>query len=120
MTPEPGEVAGLRLGAGDDQVTVLGKTGDGEVRLDAAALVQPLGIDDPAGSDIDVIGRDAVQHRQRIASLENEFGEGGLVEQADRVPYRFGFDCSIGEPVLPPIGIAIFRLDTGWSEPVRT
>src|SRR5262245_52524490 len=78
-----------RLSTGDDQIAVLGETGHRQIGLDAAALVQPLGIDDASRLDVDVVGRDAIEHGPGVATLEDEFGEGRLVEQADRIPHRF-------------------------------
>ena len=113
--------------ARDDHETIPGETGDGEIGLDAAALVQPLGVDDPAWSDVDVIGRDAVEHRHGVAALEHEFGEGGLIEQADRILDGFSLARGIGEPVLAAIGIVDIparrpagRTSSGRSQPLTS
>ena len=58
-------------------------------------LVEPLRVDDAAGRDRDVVGRDALQHGLGIGALDAELAERAHVEQADaaRAPRR----CSAAE-----------------------
>src|SRR3546814_6121684 len=48
VAAQPGEVAARHRRAGHHQEGGLGEARDGEVGLDAAAVVQPLGVDDAA------------------------------------------------------------------------
>ena len=43
---------------------------DGEIGLDAAALVEPLGIDDAPAGHADVVGADRLQDALGIAALD--------------------------------------------------
>ena len=55
--------------AADHDVPVLGEPGDGDVGDDPAALVEPLGVHDPADRGVDVVRADAVEHRHRVRPL---------------------------------------------------
>ena len=118
MAGQPVEVADLGRRSGDDQVAVLGLAGDGEVGLDSAPFVQPLGIDDTAGLDGDVIGRDLVEHFLGAGALEPELGERGLVEQADILSYRPVFGGGMIEPVLTAEAVDVFRFHAFGRVPV--
>src|SRR3546814_20707295 len=89
-----GEVAHLPGGGGDDEEFGLRQAGDGQVRLDPAALVQPLRVDGAAGGHVDPVRRDPVQHGERVAPLDELFGEGRLVEQ-DRKSVVYGQRVSV-------------------------
>jgi len=69
-------------GAGDDQESIRGQTGDSEIAFDAAPLVQTLGIDDRPNLLIDIVGADMVQEGQGAWSAHFKFVEGSLIEQA--------------------------------------
>src|SRR3546814_3077532 len=63
-----GEVAHLPGGGGDDEEFGLRQAGDGQVRLDPAALVQPLRVDGAAGGHVDPVRRDPVQRSEEHTS----------------------------------------------------
>src|SRR3546814_21065336 len=113
-----GEVAHLPGGGGDDEEFGLRQAGDGQVRLDPAALVQPLRVDGAAGGHVDPVRRDPVQHGERVAPLDEIFGEGRLVEQGDRVAGAAALLAAGLEPVLAAVRVAIFRRLAGAGEPV--
>ena len=115
---EPGEVAGLGDGRGDHQIALLGEARDGEVGLDAAAFIEPLGVDDAAERHIHLAGREAVQHRAGVPTLHQIFGEAGLVEQGHIVAHRTALRARVLEPVLATVRIGVLLLDTGRCEPV--
>ena len=68
--------------AGDDQEALVRQAGDGEVALDAAALVQALGVDHRANRHVDLVGADIVEEFERAGAAHFDLVEGGLVEQA--------------------------------------
>ena len=74
----------------DDQEPVLGQAGDGDVRLDAAALVEPLRVDDPARLDRDVGRADPSELALGVAALDEDLAERGLVEERRRPRGRRG------------------------------
>ena len=80
VAPEPCEVTRLRGTAGHHHELAFGKPRHGEVGLDAASLIAPLGIDDTAGIDVDIIGGNLVQHLRRILALDQKLREARLVE----------------------------------------
>ena len=67
---------------GDDEELVLGQPGHGQVGLDAAALVEPLGVDHLADGRGHVIGADVLKHLFGVRSLNHELGHGGQVVDA--------------------------------------
>ena len=67
--------------AGDDQEALLRQAGDGEVALDAAALVEALGVDHRANRLVDLVGAHVVQELERSRTAHLDLVEGGLVEQ---------------------------------------
>ena len=90
MLADPGEVVGAEAGAGDDVEVVLGEPRHGEVALDAAARVEQLRVGEPAGRLVDVVGADPVERALRILAGQLVFGEGRLVEDADRLAHVRG------------------------------
>src|SRR2546425_1261441 len=82
-----------RRGPGDDEKDVDGEPGHREIRLDAAVRVEQLRVDQPAERDVDVIGAEALEHREGVGPLQPELAERGLVEEPDRLADR---------AVLPP------------------
>src|SRR5438105_12396184 len=56
---------------GDDEIGVLGLARDGEVRLDAAPLIQPLRIDDPPDGHVDLVGADPSEHGGRVGAQQD-------------------------------------------------
>ena len=116
---QPSEIAGLADRRSDDEVARLGEPRDGEVGLDAAAIVEPLRVDDAAHRHIHLAGREAVEHRTGVPALDEVLGEAGLVEERDIVAHRAALGARVLEPVLAAVGVFVLRLDAGWREPVR-
>ena len=115
---EPGEIASLRHRTRDDHEFVGGEAGDGEIGLDAPPLIAPLRIDDAVLINIDVIGRDLVQHLHRVLALDEIFGKTRLVEEGDLGLERLRFHIGIGPPVLPAVGVFISWLDAPRRIPI--
>ncbi len=65
---------------GDDKEAVLSQTGNSEVALDPAALVQAFGIDDRPDRLVDFVGAHIVQESQRTRSAHFKFIERGFIE----------------------------------------
>ena len=59
---------------------ILAEPGHGEIRLDTAVLIQPLGIDHPTRYHINIVGTYRTQHAGSVATFQPEFSEGGLIE----------------------------------------
>ena len=72
---QPVEVADLGGCGGDDQVAVGGFAGDGEVGFDAAVVVEPLGVDDLADGDGDIVRADVVEDPFGVGAFEAVLGE---------------------------------------------
>jgi hypothetical protein len=107
---QPGHVARLWCCTRDDKEFVFLKPRHSKIRFDAAALVQPLGVDDAARLDIDIRGADSVQHLAGIASLDRIFGKTRLVEEGAVGHQLLCLVARAGEPVLAAIAVLIFRL----------
>ena len=75
MRPQPGEVSDFGLGGRNDQKAILGQSRHGQVGLDAATLVEPLRINQPAGRQVDIVRGDAVQDTECITTFESKLGE---------------------------------------------
>src|SRR4051812_16179925 len=103
MQPVP--VAQLRRGGGYHQVTVPVEASDSEIRFDAAALIQPLGINDAAGWHGYVIGADPIKLSFGIDPLDEEFSERALIEERHPLARRPVLASAVLEPVLPGIRI---------------
>src|SRR6185437_1048127 len=84
-----------------------------------AALVEPLRVDDAAGRDGDVVRREALEHALGVAPLEQELAERGLVEEADALAHGAVLGGRMVEPVLPSVGVFVFRNGSGGGVPVR-
>ncbi len=75
MVSNPVEVVLPEGGAGDDAKPVLGRSGDGEVALDAAALVEHLRVGERADRTCDTIVREAFQELRRTAAANLDLRE---------------------------------------------
>ena len=75
MAFQPVEILHLGFSAGDDQICRFRKTCDGQVSLNTAFFIQPLGIDQLARGNIDIVRTDAVEHGHGVAAFKTEFGE---------------------------------------------
>ncbi len=98
---QPVKIANLRFRGRDDQEGIFGKPGYRQVRFDASSVVQPLRVDKPSDIAVDIVGTDVVQDTHGVATLQPEFGEGRLVEQADTLTHGHVLGGRIVEPVLP-------------------
>ncbi len=110
---------GGEAGAGHDVVALLGEAGDGEVALDAAAAVEHLGIDDPARRLCHVVRAKPAERPLGVAADDEEFGEGGLIEEGDRLARGAVLATDRLEPVLPAEAVDVLRRLAGSREPVR-
>src|ERR1700689_2771810 len=106
---EPGQIACLGGDGRHDEIAVPGLPCDGHVSLYAATFIEPLSVDDPADGNGDIICADPVESFLRVRTLNHEFGEGRLVEQADRFADRAMFVGGKRKPILPPIAISVLR-----------
>ena len=82
---DPVEVARRLRRSGDDEKAIEAEARDGHVALEAAALVQHRRIDHPAARDVHLVGAQALQQRERVAALQQQLGERGLVVERDRL-----------------------------------
>ena len=115
---EVAEVAHLRGRCGHDQVAIGRQPSDGEIGLDAAALVEPLGVDDLADGHGHIVRADPVQHCLGIGAFQLELAERRLLEHADCVAHRMMLCRRVGEPVLLAVGVLVLGLHTLGGEPV--
>ncbi len=115
---KPSEVAPAGGGPGDDEVLVLSGSGHREIGLDAAVVVAPLRVDDPADLDVDVVGRDVVQHGGRIRPADDVLRVAAEVEEPDRVAHRPVLGGVGVEPVGTAVAVPVGRGGSGLTEPV--
>ena len=102
----------------DDEVAVLGLASDGEVCLDGARLVQPLGVHHAAHGNRDVVGTDAVEDGLGVRAGDDELAERREVEHADTFANRSVLSAGVVEPVLLAIRVLVHRLNALRGEPV--
>ena len=100
------------------QEGVGGEPGHGQVRLDAAAGVQHLRIDQAAGRHVDVVGAEPLEHRERVGALETELAERGLVEEPDRFTHGAVLVRRARKPVLATVAVAVGRFHPRLRVPV--
>ena len=128
VAPHPPLDVPVRGVGGHHEEVVVGDLGDGEVGLQQAACVEPLGVGDAADVAVHRVGRQLVEQRTGVAALHAEGGHeahvgerhrvaGGLVLGAPLLPEarpapgeraRVGGEARSGEPVgaLPAAHIA--------------
>jgi hypothetical protein len=85
---EPSHVAPLRGRNGDDHERGFGQAGNGDVRLDPAARIEPLGIDELAHGHVDLVGGQAVEDCQRVAPFDMVFDEAAIVDSTTSLAVR--------------------------------
>src|SRR6266850_1810493 len=105
--------------AGHDEIGVPGEPGDREIALEAAALVEHGRVHDASGWHGDVVGAEPLENGFGVATLHEELGEGGLVEEGHGLAARAVLGGGVGEPVLAAEGVHGLRRDPGRGEPVR-
>src|SRR5579871_2339666 len=120
MLAEPRDDMGGGEGGGDDQEAVGCKARDAQVSLDPAALIEELRVDHLADRHAAVGGRDAIQRELGIAPLDENLGEGGLLEEPHRLAHGAVLPGVVLEPVLPSPGVFILRLLPRARIPVGT
>ena len=118
MPFQPVAVAGQGGGAGQHQEPGLVQPGDGDVGLDPAMRVEPLGVDDAARLDRQVARADPLQHGFRVPALHQELAERGGVEHADGVPDGAVLGRRVLEPVLAAERVLVLALDARGGVPV--
>ncbi len=99
---DPVGVAHRLRRAGDDEKAVGRLADDGQVALEAAALVQQRGVDHLVHRHVDVVGAQPLQHRQCIASLQQQLAEAALVVQR----HRFARGALLVDHPVEPAGAA--------------
>ena len=119
MALEPREIAPRHACAAHHQELVLGEPGHGQLRLDAAALVQPVRVHEPAGRDVDIVAADALQLPACVPALDEVLREARLVEQGDPFARRSMLGCGVFEPVLATEAVLVAGFDAVRREPVR-
>ena len=119
MALQPCLISGACRGWGDDEIAGLGQAGDGDIRLDPAARVQELSVDDLAHRHRHVGAAHVVQKRLRVRSLDPQLPERGHVVHADILADRFVFARNVVEEVLPLPAIGVLRRLTPIRVPVR-
>ena len=112
------EVAHRRGAGRDDHEPGLVEAGDGHVRLDPAALVEPRRVHEAPGLDGHVPRADAVQLGLRVAALDEQLPEGGLVEEGHALADRPVLLGGVREPVLAAIGVLVAGLHARRCVPV--
>ena len=97
---------GSERGAGDDPERLLADPGDGQIGLDAAALVEQLRVDGRADRLVDVVGAEPIEGIRRSRARDVELRERGLVEEPRGVARRDALGADRRRPVAarPAVG----------------
>ena len=118
VVADPGQVMGAEAGAGDDIEQFIRQARHGEVRLDAAARVEELGVGETARRLRHMGRADPFQRGCGIRTREFVLGEARLVEDANRLTHMGMLLAHMRKPVLPAHGIDVARFDARGREPV--
>ena len=120
MAFEPIEIAYLELAGGNNEIVVRGEAGNGQICLNTAYFVEPLGIDQTPWFHRHIVSANLVEHLLGVPPLQTELGEGALVQK----PYIFAYrSMLLGrgiKPVLTTITIFVSRLAARFGVPVGT
>ena len=81
--------------------SVLVELGDGEVGLQRAAVVEPLGVGDETGLGVDAVRREVVEEGSGVTALHEELRHERHVHRDDAVAGCLVLGLPVGEPVLP-------------------
>ena len=119
VAAQPGLIGQTGQGRGDDQPGGLGQAGDGHIRLDPAAAVEELGIDDPAHRYGYVIAADAVEEGLGIRPFDPQLAKAGHVIHADAGAQGHVFLRHVVEPGLAFPAKGIGRILARAPVPVR-
>ena len=120
MARDPLEIADNLRAAGDQVEFVRGEAHQGQIALEAAALVQHPRINRLPRRRIDVVAAEALQNVGGIRSFENEFPEAGKVKNRDVLARRAMFGRMAREPLLPAERIFHHRSYAVSRKPVRS
>ena len=115
---DPVGVAYLGGEGGHHQEAVLVESVDGQVGFDPTPFVEPCRVDGDTGIHVDLGGRDAVQDPDRVGTLDEELGQGRLVEQGRSLPASPVLGRRVVEPILATIGVDVGGLDPLGCVPV--
>ncbi len=113
LPSQPAEVVRAEGGAGDDPEPVVAEAGDGHVHLDAAALVEALGVRHVADLAGDVVVADPFEERRGVRTGDVDLRERRLVEQGGASPGREVLDRHGRRPVPARPAARPQRLDLG-------
>ena len=102
MPAHPGLRVPMRGVGGDDEELIVVEHGHGQVGLERAAVVQPLGIGDPAGLGRHPVGRDPLELPAGVPALHEELGHERHVHEDHAVPGG----VMLGGPVVEPVRTA--------------
>ncbi len=117
MTLDPIAVAGCLCSTAHHKVPLLAQSGDRKIALKAALLVEHRRVDHFGADDVDVVRAQTLQQPRSIATLDQELGERGLVEDGDSPSRRQMLFSRVWKPVLAPEGRNDCGFDTLRSEP---
>ena len=116
--PEPRLVAKARGGRGDHEEGGLGQARDGHVRLDPAAGVEHLGVDDAARLDVRLGPAGEPQEIERVAALDPELAEARQVVEPDAAPHGQVLGAAVGPPRGAVPVVVVLRALAVVREPV--
>ncbi len=104
LPPHPGQRVPVGGVGGHHVEVIVVQLGDGEIGLERAAIVQPLGVGDGAWVRVDAVGRDPVELAARVTALHGELCHEGHVHEDHAVPARLVFGFPVGVPLLAAPG----------------
>ncbi len=103
----------------DQKIAVFRKASHRQVRLNSAAFVQPLGVDNAAHRHRYVVGTYTVEGLFRITALDKDFGHMGQIHQYDALTRSPVFGCGVLKPILTPPRVRDPGFNSLWREPIR-
>ena len=104
---------------GDHPEPVVVELGHRQVGFQRPGLVEPLGVGDPAGLAVDLVGRDPVQDLPGVTAAHVELGHEGHIHQDHAGARGVMLGLPVAEPVRPPPGqLAGLRLSALGGIPV--
>src|SRR5256885_13924111 len=110
MVADPGQVVHSERGAGDDAKPAFAEPGDGEVALDAPALVRHLRIGQLADIAGDLVVGEAFEEVRGASAADLDLRERGEIEDGRRLPTCSVLDPDRGRPEAPRPAVRPERL----------
>src|SRR5215469_2132542 len=101
---------GRSEGGGDDEITIVTQPRDGQIGLDATALIEKLRVEHTADRHATINRRDAVECGLGVAALHQELRERALFEQPYALAHGAMLLGVVLEPVLSAPAVLVFRL----------